>query len=453
MGELLEQLNRLSPQQMNDLLTLLQVPNHLSPPPTAIPGDRVHALIGWVQSPGGPGIERLAEELERIGRTPGHSEREDGGTAPNTTTVREGTPFNTHALDQIRGYLVAHAPRKSRAAHQESAERLVFAAWRWLRPESTLERLEKIQEDAGLVEMEPGLFVRKLCETCADIEEDHPRLRPWVLRRCALLEYRISTLAELTADLSTTGTSLNYSLFTGLMDYCDSASPLSREQALNAVGRVSAETLTQAMVAVGQIVCRTLSTQPGDCEFQANLMLPVGPEFLDSALFSSARPQKNMADAGALWGEREKYNRCLAVVAETDDVPEYLGFWIPLLLTGRNPSAGAATAYYKARASAVFIDDLPPLGDDVPQDSYSRWTEYLSQRFQQAVFVSLPFAIEVRRGQKRVPAIINVNVNPARDGDFRRAYHPEWLRIAQQAAAPLVCEAHKAFVLSRASFR
>jgi hypothetical protein len=361
-------------------------------------------------------------------------------------------PINTHALEEIKAYLAHHAPRRPKA-NVESSELFVFGAWRWLRPESSLERLSKLQEDARLSELDTGEFARRLLEACEELEENHPKLRLWIAKRCALLEYRTSTLAELPTELPTTGISLNHSLFTGLMNYCDAGSPLTREQAVSALERAAAETLEQAMEAVGQIVCRTLSIRPNECRFWANLMLPEEFDFLASPLFSAFDSQQNIEDARELWGDPVKYEKCLVVVAETNDKVEYLGFWIPVLPNCRNPSAGAATAYYKARASAVFIDDPPPLGDDVSDGTHPKWVRYLRERFLQAVFVSVPFAIEVKGGQKKVPAIVNVNIDPANDRDFRRAYYPEWLRIIQREAAPLVCEAHKAFVLSRATLR
>lgn len=460
---LINALNSLPLAQFNSLVFQIQPPAGLIPPPSAPQGDRTTALLNWAEGTGGCGLDNIHEALQQVLASPSlllqasETPQELLVNAQNAITAIEGLPFNTYAQDQIRAYLQAHTPKKNRASNQEISEILVFAAWRWLKPESTLERLGKIQEDTkekDLVGMEPGLFARKLRESCSEIEEDHPRLKLWILRRCALLEYRISTLAELPIDLSTTGTSLNYSLFAGLMDYCDGASQFTQDRALNEVRRVANVTLTQALMAVGQIVCRILSTRPSDCEFGTNLMLPVGHEFLDSALFSAPQPQDNIQDAKNLWGEPSGYDSCLAVVAESNDESEYLGFWLPILANCRNPSDGATTAYYKARASAVFIDDPPLLsGEDLPENSHSKWLQYLNKRFQQAAFVSVPFAIEVKGGKRRVPAIVNVNINPADHRDFRRAYHPEWLRIAQREAAPLVCEAHKAFILSRATFR
>jgi hypothetical protein len=463
--ELIHTLNGLPLVQFNALVFQLQPPAGLMPPSSAPQGDRVIAALNWAEGTGGCGLHQVQFVLQRILdslplpaveaiQESQFGEQLNPATAQNAIAAKAGEPFNTHAQGEIRAYLQAHTPKTSRAKNQERSERLAFAAWRWLKIENTLERLGKIQEDTGLADMELSLFASKLREFCSDIEEEHPRLRFWILKRCALLEYKITNLAELPVDLATTGTSLNYSLFAGLMDYCDGASQLPQDRALHEVRRVAGETLNQALTAVGQIVCRTLSTRPSECEFRANLMLPAEYAFLDSALFSATQSLKNIQDARNLWGEPSEHGICLVVVAENNDKPEYLGFWLPALANCRNPSAGATTAYYKAKASAVFVDDPPLLfGEDLPAGSHSKWLEYLQKRFQQEVFVSIPFAIEVKGGQRRVPAIINVNVNPADHGDFRRAYHPEWLRIAQRETVSLVCEAHKAFVLSRATFR
>jgi hypothetical protein len=434
---LLAQLNGLLPQQLNDLVLTLGVPPYVLPPPSAAHGDRVFHLVNWVQGSSGPGISLLQKAIEDILRSP--------TTAPDTAPLPEALE-STCDQTRLRGLLPS--PRKP-GVGAERSERMVYAARRWLKPEASLDRLEKLREDAGLADMDMGVFVRRLLEACAELEEEHPQLGLWIARRTALLEYKIATLAELSSDPPTSGTNLNYSLFTVLMELGAAANDHERTRARRKATQVAEETLQQALTATGQVVCRTLSRRPAECGFWSNLMVAAGVEVLGATFFSqSVRAKLNIAAARELWGELPVSGRCLVVVAETNEEPEHLGFWLPLHSPGRSPTPGATTAYHRAKASAVFVDDLPPtLGSDLPATSHAPWSDYLRQRFRQAVFVSVPFVLEVRGGQKKVPAVVNVNIDPAGEFDCRRAYHEEWLRVCQRETAQLVCEAYKAFAL------
>lgn len=422
---------------MNDLVLALGVPNHVLPPPTAAHGDRVYQVLVWAKGPGGPGLEAVEMALGRLLLLP---------TLPVIPRSDDtpGSPEGTHDIMRLKGLLLS--PRKP-GLGADLSERMTYAAWRWLKPEATLERLEKLREDAGLTDTDIGQFARRLIESCTELEEEHPRLALWIARRGALLEYKIATLAELPTEPPTTGANLNYSLFSALMKLGVAESGPQRERVLLESRQVASETLQQALSAAGQAVCRTLSRRPAECGFWTNLMVVAGTGILEADLFSHPRARTNAQAARGIWGEPVEGSNCLVVVAETNEEPEHLGFWLPLGLPGRNPTPGATTAYYRAKASAMFVDDLPQIGSDFPTAAHAPWSEHLRSRFRQVVFVSVPFVLELRGGQKKVPAVVNVNIDPAGERDCRRAYHEEWLRVCQREAAPLACEAYKAFAL------
>jgi hypothetical protein len=155
-------------------------------------------------------------------------------------------------------------------------------------------------------------------------------------------------------------------------------------------------------------------------------------------------------------------------VAEIGGPPENLGFWLPLILsrTPRITTPGATQAYYTNKASAVFAEDPPPLGVDLAGASHSQWVEYLNDNLWHPLFISIPISAgsqeqeeatnrrqqQIRSKQphessQQLLAVLNVNIHPDDADNFYRAYHPEWLALAQQAASPFALEAFKAFQL------
>lgn len=65
-AELLNRLNRLLPQQLDQLLLRLEIPNHVMPRNTATHGDRVTALVEWARSSGGCDLEQVAKKLDTL---------------------------------------------------------------------------------------------------------------------------------------------------------------------------------------------------------------------------------------------------------------------------------------------------------------------------------------------------------------------------------------------------
>jgi hypothetical protein len=63
---LVQQLNGLPAQPFNMLLLALNPPAGQVPPPTAAQGDRVFALLNWVEGTGGCGLDAVREILEAI---------------------------------------------------------------------------------------------------------------------------------------------------------------------------------------------------------------------------------------------------------------------------------------------------------------------------------------------------------------------------------------------------
>ena len=70
---LIDLLNRLVPTQLSQLLLILNVPQAVLPGPAAPHGERVNALIAWAAGPGGVGLPKVQQELDRLIRTRPHS--------------------------------------------------------------------------------------------------------------------------------------------------------------------------------------------------------------------------------------------------------------------------------------------------------------------------------------------------------------------------------------------
>ena len=68
--ELIKTLNRITLQQLNTLILMLNPPKEVMPAPSAPQGDLVYALLNWAEAPGGCGLEKVQQVFEEDFKEP-----------------------------------------------------------------------------------------------------------------------------------------------------------------------------------------------------------------------------------------------------------------------------------------------------------------------------------------------------------------------------------------------
>ncbi|GEM_PF-2438351 len=356
----------------------------------------------------------------------------------HTTRLPNETPSGTESVSSLarNSYNFDEIFRS-----QDFKQRLEYSAWLWLAPNFNLNHLEQIRVDSGVRGLELRLFYVRLDQACEKIAREHPVLSLWIRRRRSLLEYASSSSEILPSEKSTQSLKLNLTL----LDIV-SRPPSKRDR------RLAGGIIKNALILASQVVCRVLVDIPeGETYgFFANLMIPIKKEDLRSNIFASQIAQDNIKLASYLWEGHTDADTYLVVVTETNTTEQHLGFWLPVVEEANISTPGALEAYRNVKGSSILLDDLPPFGTDLPSASRSRWEKYLSERLKLAAFVSLPLFLESQPGERKMLAILNVNIISAERNKCSRAYHDQWLRIAQRQAAPLIGEAYKAFTIQHA---
>lgn len=319
--------------------------------------------------------------------------------------------------------------------------RIAYCAWEWLRSRSDLSALDGIKARSGLGSLPDNVFFERLDLACTDVEREHQALTLWVRRCRSLLEVKRRPLLAPPFALSAGSTLLGLAL-QEILDYRAVRSDKAQAQA----GAVAKKALKLA----GQAVCKIISEDASRCDFWANLMVPVAPVDLTASIFAPPEAQANLRQADELWKDAPPHITRLVVVSETTDETDHLGFWLPVVSKSRNSTPGALSAYRRKTGSAVLLDDLPPFGSDLPQSARKPWEAYLRRKLNVTAFVSIPLVVQPGLEERTALAVLNINIGSDIPNDCARAYHGQWLEIAQRLAEPLVCEALKAFAVQHA---
>jgi hypothetical protein len=306
--------------------------------------------------------------------------------------------------------------------------RIDYCVWRWLLPKHQclkVDQLKALQVVSNLVYLSHEDFLDHLIRGCRDFEIKHPELKLWIRRRIALAEMGKHKTPEIPESLI----SAKWNFMFGLM-YVTSLYQKDIGLAKQKAQGLFADLLDAAATAA-------LSTMSSDCHrwrCESNFMIPV--------CFNGNHPPAayvdNFEKAKRIWGELPG-ERVLMVLAENSDDPMHLGFWVPLR-TGNDSEfiPGAPDAYEHMLGTAVFKDDLPPIaGFSIGIQNF--WKGYMSNDFGHKMFISLP-VIACHEAQKRAPVgVFNINLIPPADTEVcYLAYHHQWLRLAQDRAAPFL---------------
>jgi len=186
----------------------------------------------------------------------------------------------------------------------------------------------------------------------------------------------------------------------------------------------------------------------GECHVSANLMVPgrIDRPLPTCSPGSSAEMVRKRADD--LWAGLY-CDRRLLIVGETKGAG-HVGFWVPAAKGSSGEELpGAPYAYLRMAGQAVFRDDLPPL-EGLPDTVRRKWHEYMTRHFSERLFVSLPMLVPdsaMPGTGSIVVAVLNLNASPQKEEAWYRAYHPEWLRIAQGRVAEFAEIAYYAFLM------
>lgn len=307
-------------------------------------------------------------------------------------------------------------------------QRYRLALFLWLRPDPPcpgLEDIEAIRKDACLTDVDRGVFLKRLRDDCRELMRVQPRLANWLQLRVGLLDWALTPMWERPEEIEDSQVVLRTLLTRA--NHLHWQTPREAQRLASLIVRNAMEGAALALAsAVGN---------KGE-KVSANLMAPVqatGPLFMPGNAAAANANER----AEALWEGIDAEHRLL-IVAETRD-SNHLGFWIPIARgEGGNPLPGAGSAFLRGDGDTVFKDDLPPF-QGFPAKVEARWRSFMVEQFQEKLFVSIPFrAPNGTAGSRITPGVLNVNVDAVDTALWRRAYHPEWLRLARREVQPFI---------------
>jgi hypothetical protein len=302
-----------------------------------------------------------------------------------------------------------------------------IAARRWLRPtlqHPTQTDLTRLRAAVGLGDLSARAFAEKLRDKCVELQHAHGPIGRWIQRQTALIDLSISPPPEMGSDSVRAAIALRQGLFQAM-----SILPVSPTTAAGLAQQISRDALRAAAFA-------TCSVFGGECHVSANLMIPVRgntplPNYPAGSLAAAAR-----ARGDALW-EGLSAPRRLLVVGETRGAG-HVGFWVPILRANNGDELpGGPYAFLRMSGQAVFKDDLPGLAG-FPESTREKWRDYMHRHFNERLFASIPLLVpdSAMPGTGSIAiAVLNVNASPQHEETWYRAYHEEWLRIAQGRVA------------------
>jgi hypothetical protein len=316
--------------------------------------------------------------------------------------------------------------------------RLNFATLKWLRPHEPFIKtteLSGLRELAGLDHLHNSDFAARLIDRSTELMREHPKLANWVQHRNAALEFIARPpKANVPEDLVDSELQLRHALMR--------ANLLARSNRTLAAN-VAARVMRHAMEAAAIAVAKALGAE--NSGVSANLMVPVSGATDWTPTKDTLR---NAERARALWAGLGSEKRLL-IVAQTAGA-DHVGFWVPLARAHRGGLwlPGAPTAFRHGQGDAVFKDDLPPLSG-FPDTVADRWKTYMITDFAQRMFVSVPFVAPKGGpgGSRVVVSVLNVNVDASDLSGWRRASHPEWLKVARDRSRPFVEIAFEALIV------
>lgn len=319
-------------------------------------------------------------------------------------------------------------------------QNLNSAVARWLQPEALgLDDIDRLRWESKLDYLDTKSFVLALKDACKEVGIQDEPLKLWIFNRTSLLDYLLFPPSGQSTDL------LEADLKLGIL--------LNRARGFLELDPVrvreyAKKTLAQALESAANATSRILGPKPEDSQVWANLMVPINKDQLQSTFFSQGTGvNENINRARKLWQHTpQQASKVLVVVAETNEENNHFGFWVPVYDRGSLVLPGAPTAFVKCEGSAVFKDDLPHLINFCHEQNQA-FQNYMNFHFKESLFVSLPLTLESSANNRRVVAVLNVNVIPRSPDSWRRAYHLEWLREATKQVKSSLCQAYEAFQL------
>jgi hypothetical protein len=302
-------------------------------------------------------------------------------------------------------------------------------AKRWVRPTRPHPRypdLSRLRTTFGFSDLTLAAFAQKLRDQCTEIQHEHAPMARWVQRQIALADLASFPPPEKSSELTQAAIALrngNHQAV-GFLSF----DPVA---AINLADEIS----RSALRAAGLAVCTVFG---GECHFSANLMIPVPSDSPLPKPFPHSEAASVRARADELWKNIHS-DRRLIIVSETERAG-HLGFWVPTARGSHsNLLPGAPRAFLQMSGNAVFKDDLPKI-EGFPEEVGNKWTGYMEEHFAERLFVSLPLLVPastISGTGSAVAAVVNINASPQNEELWYRAYHEEWLKIAQNRVADL----------------
>lgn len=334
-------------------------------------------------------------------------------------------------------------------------QKIEWAAWKWFQPPSDKEddwqrKLLNIRKSAQLEHLQLWEFRDGIARQKDLWLKRHPVLKNWLRRRIAQLDWLCdgmdySHLGEFVKMAGRATTSLQRDSMTLLalaIRFLDDLDGFKLE-----CDRLASTALEMAGHCLGFLFANE--------EFKtcANLMVPFQNNSDNVPFYLPPNSIHGMTDTALrLWKHFNPASESLVVVAESEDAKD-LGFWVPLCVSDEaNYLPGAPEAFAQNRSNTVYRDDPPLLTSrGFTKHQQNCWYGFLENSFKERLFISIPLQIKLDGGRTSTIAVFNVNAIPSTENQngWSRAYHKEWLDIAQSCLAPMIHIAFEAIEIRR----
>lgn len=309
----------------------------------------------------------------------------------------------------------------------------------------SLDALPAIQREAGLDHYARGAFVETLRYHCGLVAVDHPQLARWIGTRQSLLDFRLTTAAEMPRELGGLSAVFEVELVRA------SQFLWQGEHGVRLASKLADKLQTEALLAAGVALCSVMNIGEQDQPPAVNLMIPIKAVGSEPGFSPNDCAKANVEHARRVWGgiPQKEIEHYLVIVAETRD-DEHLGFWVPTLKDhSRPPLPGAPVAFQHGHGTSVFKSDLPAMEQlGFPRVLEKEWETYMEREFREKLFVSIPLVLPGRGAGSTVAGVVNINATPHDESrSWLRACHREWLQVAIDRVAPFARMAYYCHLL------
>jgi len=377
------------------------------------------------------------------------------------------------------------------------SERLFMAAsLEWLNaapPLKTLDDLPNIQKTCSLDHLSEKVFLNGLRNSLTSIFQQNDKVRNWVLRRVALLDYKIEkhsrTHSMAYSDLRTNLDieQRKYHYITPLIAFNRHAAPAQAKRLEEQLESHINTVLNAAGQAVLSAFGKDIEVED-NCVPKVNIMFPIQVRsenevnallFHDQITCSRMEELKiNDQNARHMWGNSAAHFGNILLLAFQSyssspnsgdiDLPDCacpddcichvdggklinnlgkkVGFWLPF---DKN-IPGAPDAFCNKHGGVVIRSDIQPPNSS---DSLHKklWYAYVNNNSKEPAFISIPCIVpdpeDKMPNDKHAIAVLNIDITPTDESIIYRGYHQQWLEDARDMAKDFIIMAYHSYML------